>query len=286
MTHERLTLRSRRGEPLRADLRYTDASSKQPVVVYLHGFKGFKDWGPFPTMLEALTSAGYITLAFNFSHNGIGEDLLTFSEPERFAQNTLTRDLEEVEDVLAAVLDQQLPIDPALLDTNRIALIGHSRGAATAIVAGSRMESVKAVIALAPVARFIRWTKRQADEWHQAGFVEITNQRTGQILRLNSSFLDDYEAHRNELDILAAARKLAVQRKPFLILTGSEDLTAPVHESQEIAEAASGAPSKFEIIPNTGHTFGTEHPFRGMTPAFEEVIERSRAFLDNALGSR
>src|SRR6185295_15752284 len=102
MTHERFVLLSSEGQKLRCDLRYSENKDSpsfsrrgQGVVVFLHGFKGFKDWGPWPTLMEQLAEEGFITLAFNFSHNGIGDDPLNFTEFDRFARNTFTRDLAE-----------------------------------------------------------------------------------------------------------------------------------------------------------------------------------------------
>jgi dienelactone hydrolase len=290
MTHEHFVLLSREGQKLRCDLRYSEEKNSpafsrrgQGVVVFLHGFKGFKDWGPWPTLMERLADAGFITLAFNFSHNGIGDDLLNFTEFDRFARNTFTRDIAEVSDILRAISENKLPIDPKLLDSTRIGLVGHSRGAATAILAARHASNVKAVCALAPVASFERWTPRQAQVWRDAGYTEITNQRTGQVLRLNSSLLDDYEQNRKRLNILEAAHEIAHHQKQLLVIAGAEDLTAPLKESEAIVQAAQAPTTELQIIPHTGHTFGTEHPFKGTTRAFEEVVQRTISFFERVL---
>ncbi|MDP4198798.1 MAG: alpha/beta fold hydrolase [Bacteroidota bacterium] len=284
MIHELFEIHSRKGERLHADLRYSHLTeAKEPILVFLHGFKGFKDWGPIPMMMERLAKEGFVTINFNFSHNGVGEDPFALTELDRFAQTTFTRDLEEVHDVLGAITSSDIPIDPARFDRNRIGIIGHSRGAATAILAASQLASLTPVVALAPVATFERWTGRQAEIWKTQGYVEITNQRTGQVMRLNRGLLEDYEAHRGELDILKAAQKLAEQHKPLLVIVGSEDLTAPIAESEAIANAAKSDTTELAIVPRTGHTFGTEHPFAGMTPAFEKVIELTKEFFTRHL---
>jgi uncharacterized protein len=251
----------------------------QGVVVFHHGFKGFKDWGPWPTLMERLAASGLITLAFNFSHNGVGDDLQNFTELDRFARHTFTRDLQEVGDVLRAITEGKLPIDPSLIDTTRVGLLGHSRGAATAILAARYASNVKAVCALAPVATFGRWTERQAEVWRKAGYTEITNSRTGQVLRLNSSLLEDYECNRDRLNILEAAAQIAHRQKPLLVVAASEDMTAQVVESESIAKAATAPTTRLEIIPRTGHTFGTEHPLTGTTPAFEKLVDLTTSFF-------
>jgi dienelactone hydrolase len=85
MIHKEFILHSREGEKLRGDLRYEPSGKKKPAIIFLHGFKGFKNWGPFPFVCEQIASHGFISIAFNFSHNGIGEDFLNFTELDRFA---------------------------------------------------------------------------------------------------------------------------------------------------------------------------------------------------------
>ena len=64
----------------------------QGVIILAHGYKGFKDWGMFPYAAAQLSQTHHV-LTFNFSHNGIGEYLEQFSELEKFAVNTYSREL-------------------------------------------------------------------------------------------------------------------------------------------------------------------------------------------------
>ena len=45
--------------------------SENPVIIFTHGFKGFKDWGGFPYMMKRIASKGFTAVSFNFSHNGV-----------------------------------------------------------------------------------------------------------------------------------------------------------------------------------------------------------------------
>ncbi len=285
MTHERFELLSHEGELLRADLRYEKDGRKKPVIIFLHGFKGFKDWGPFPAMLEELATDGFVTLAFNFSYNGIGEDLLNFTELDRFARNTFTRELEEVGDVIRAIdmLDEKLPIAGNEIARDNIGLIGHSRGAAMAVLAGSTNNLVRAVIALSPVRTFERYSERQKEEWRRKGYFEVLNQRTKQVMRLNIQLLEDLELHREQLDIVKAAHRYPFLEKPLLVMAGEQDLTTKPAEAEAVATAAAGDLTELRLIPNTGHTFGAEHPYKGMTPALRQVIDHSKAFFEKYL---
>ncbi|MFI5202439.1 MAG: alpha/beta hydrolase family protein [Candidatus Kapaibacterium sp.] len=284
MIHERFELYSREGEILRADLRYEPTGAAKPAIVFLHGFKGFKDWGPFPAMLEALSQAGFITLAFNFSHNGIGEDLLNFTELDRFAHNTFTRELEETGDVIRALAElNSIPLPPEELDPNAIGLMGHSRGAAIAILAGAELRLVRAIAALSPVSDFNRYSERQKEKWRSMGYFEVLNQRTKQVMRLDVELLEDLERNRERLDILKAARNIARLQKPLLLLAGEQDLTTKPEEAETIARAADGPFTELQLIPNTGHTFGAEHPFTRMGEPMRNVIESTEKFFKTNL---
>jgi len=278
MTHERFEFRSREGEKLRADLRYSPDGRPKPVIVFLHGFKGFKDWGAFPTMLEQFAEAGLVSIAFNFSHNGIGDDLFNFTELDRFARNTFSRELEEVEDVLAAIERKELPIDGSELNW-RIGLMGHSRGAAMAILAARWIKYVRVVVALAPTSTYHRYTDRQKEKWRREGRFSVLNHRTGQVMSLDVGLLDDLELHGDRLDILAAAQQLPLLEKPLMVIHGSEDLTTKPEEAEAIASAADGPLTQLEILSNAGHTFGAEHPFKGMTKPMQAVIDHSAQFF-------
>ena len=58
--------------------------NKKKCIIYIHGFKGFKDWGFVPYLGEFLSSHGFLLITFNFSHNGIGEKPLEFTELTKF----------------------------------------------------------------------------------------------------------------------------------------------------------------------------------------------------------
>lgn len=47
-----------RGDSVDCDVRFVDRDAPRPVVVFCHGFKGFKDWGPFPEWGRRLAQAG------------------------------------------------------------------------------------------------------------------------------------------------------------------------------------------------------------------------------------
>ena len=64
-------------------------TSRSKVIVFIPGFKGFKDWGGWPWFCGELAKAGHRVLRLNPSMCGVGPSLDSFDEPERFAQQTL-----------------------------------------------------------------------------------------------------------------------------------------------------------------------------------------------------
>ncbi len=272
LQHEEFDFQGSTGDITRCDARYLPDGSKKPVVIFIHGFKGFKDWGGFPYVRTQLALSGFVVIGLDFSHNGIGRDPGEFTELDKFAANTFTCELREVSDLLSLISTYSISSLPATeYDSSTIFLFGHSRGAAEAILSGASEPLVTAVCAWAPVSSFHRYSDRQRQQWREQGYMEVENSRTGQLMKLNTTLLDDMEQHPAELDILDAAKRLATERKKMLIIAGSEDLTAPVKESEQIA-AAYGDTSCLTVIANTGHKFGAVHPFEGTTPALEQAI--------------
>ena len=114
--------------------------------------------------------------------------------------------------------------------------------------------------------------------WREAGFLEITNQRTGQVIRLLPDVLDDLEQNRKRLDIPAAADRITC---PWLVIHGAVDETVKLQEGEALAARASRP--EFRIIQHTGHTFGASQPFQGMNPALTEVFDATVEFLGKTL---
>ncbi len=95
MTSRPFSFPSGEGLPIRGDL-HSPGRPGAPVIVCIHGFKGFKDWGFWPHAASRLREAGYGVVRFNFSHSGIGADLETFSEVGLFESGTYTREMEDL----------------------------------------------------------------------------------------------------------------------------------------------------------------------------------------------
>lgn len=268
------TVENKRGNTVHGDVRFRDDDEVKPVVVFCHGFKGFKDWGPFPEWGRRLARAGFVSVLFNFSYNGVSPEHPTeFTELDKFADNTYTRELDDLDAVLDAVASESLP--GASVDSSSIGLMGHSRGGGTAILQAARDDRVQALVTWSAVAGFVeRFSDEHVQNWETKGYTEVLNSRTGQRMRLNRVLYDDALAHQDELDVQAAAAEVAV---PWMIVHAHDDESVSFEEAEALDDAASGA----ELVEaRGGHTFGGQHPFDGNIPnSLLEVWDRTLHFF-------
>jgi len=264
VTHLTFTREPRAGDVIHGDIRLPEGPSPRSAVLMVHGFKGFKDWGFFPWVAEALANAGYAVISFNFSRNGIGAEPDRFTDLDRFGSNTLTLEQEELRHLLAEALDGDLlPRRP-----RRVALLGHSRGGGQAILAAAAEERVGALVTWASVSYFDRWTEETKAEWRADGRAWVLNQRTGQRMPIDVAFLEDLEQNRDQLDVPTMAARI---KAPWIILHGSDDMTVWPGEAQNLRRANPTA--RVEVIQGAGHTFEVAHPFRGPTLQLEQALD-------------
>jgi dienelactone hydrolase len=269
---------TRDGRPLRGDLRFDAGSTPLPVVVVCHGFKGFKNWGFFPYVGECLAARGMLAVGFNFTGSGVGADLENFTELDRFAADTTTQQLDDLGRVLDAL--EQGEIGAGNADLRRIAVLGHSRGGAIAILRARADRRLRAVVTWAGVATLQRWPESEERAWRARGYTEFLNTRTGQTMRVNVSYLDDLAAHGERYDVSRAVSELEV---PLLVVHGGGDTSVPAREARTLHAAARPGRAELLVLPETGHTLGAEHPWRGTNPALERAVQHTVAWLQATL---
>lgn len=264
------------GKPVSFDLNYSPSAKNQPLVVFAHGFKGFKDWGTFNAIAERFVEAGFAFLKFNFSHNGVTpEQPLDFADLEAFGHNTLSKELNDFK-VVFDWIDEHLKEDDAIA-IDDIALIGFSRGGGIAIIEAYEEDRIKKLVTWASVSDFrSRFSEAQLQAWKEAGVLYIPNARTGQQMPLYKVLYDDFEANEERLTITKAAKQM---KKPTLVVHGKVDETVNHQEAEAIASWIDGA--QVHYIDNAGHTFNGKHPFDEETlpKETEELIEKTVAFL-------
>ena len=257
--------------PILVDVRAGGREMPRPAVVIVHGFKGFKDWGMFPPLADRLARAGFVAVSMNLSGSGVDAEG-NFSYEERFAHDTFSAGLDDVDLVVAALVAGELGTAPP----SSIGLLGHSRGGGVAILAAARDARIAALVTWAAISTVDRWPEQVMRKWREAGYQEVVNSRTGQVLRLFPDILDDNIANAARLDIPAAAERITV---PWLLLHGSADESVQLAEGERLSALVRNQASRHEWIPDAGHTFGARHPWAGMTPELERVYSASVAWF-------
>ena len=249
-----ITLVSVHGRPFLADVFLPGTQGPHPVVIFAHGFKGFKDWGPFDLIARSFVRKGFCFVKFNFSWNGTTPDSKTdFNDLEAFGNNNFTKELDDMK-VVIDLIHEKPEWD---LDTKNIFLIGHSRGGGIALLKASEDTRVKGVITWAAVAGFARHiTVNEIKKWREAGVFYVENSRTGQQMPLYPQLYEDFYRNRHRLNIVKAAGKVAGR---MLVVHGDADDTVPVSHAHEIISGSPG--SKIMILPGADHSFGAAHPY-------------------------
>jgi len=253
-----------------------DRPGPSPAVVICHGFKGFMDWGFFPHLADLLAERGFVAIRFNLSGSGMKPGDEVVSDLKAFRTATFTKDLAEVRSILRSV---GTDIAPGVADPTRIALIGHSRGGGTALLAAAT-EPLRALVTWAAVSTFERVSRQEVELWRETGSLPVVNARTGQTLQLGSEVLEDLDVHRSLLDLKAAAGN---RTAPWLIIHGAADETVPLAEAEALA-AAAAPPAELVTIRAASHTFGVTHPFAGPTPQLIEAMNQTQRWLRRYLG--
>ena len=238
----RFTIKSKERLPIRGNL--VVPRGARALVILIHGFKGFKDWGFFPWLSEVLCDAGFAVCRFNMSRSGIGENLEEFDRLDLFADDTYSIELDDLNRVIQHCQTR------AALPTF---LFGHSRGGGVAILGGNDVPNLRGIVTWSAIAHADLFDEATRKDWRAKGFIEAINSRTKQVMRISTRLLDDIEA--NRFDILDAAGQLKV---PLLVVHGGRDESVPVSNSVEIAAAALDVSRV--VIETASHTYNAIHP--------------------------
>ena len=272
--HTAFLLTGADGEPLRGDVRSVAGDAPRPAVVICHGFKGFKDWGFFPHLADRLARGGVTAVSFNFSGSGVGTEGDRFSEPARFGHGTFGNDLRDLETVVAALGSGTLSGVPAI--PSGVGLFGHSRGGGIAVLHAAARGGVRALVTWAAIASPRRWGPETIRKWRAEGKLDVTNQRTGEVLPLYTDALDELEADAaGRFDIEAAADRLHV---PWLIVHGEADETVSLREAQQLHKA-NDERAELLLIRRGSHTFGARHPWAGSTPELDQAMDATAGWF-------
>lgn len=250
--------------------------SPRPAIILLHGFKGFRSWGFFPTLADRLARAGFTVVSYNASGSGVdanGE----FSFPDRFGHNTYSAELADLRGMLGALWAGELGVVPP----TKLGLMGHSRGGGVALLQATKDPRVDALVTWATIGMVDRWSAGAKADWRARGRLDVVNSRTSQVLPLYLEVLEEVEQQRsNRLDLEMAAREV---KAPWLLLHGEEDDSVPTAESERLYAASGRVTTELKIVTGAGHTFGAKHPLEGIPETLERTMQATLSWFGTHL---
>ncbi|MEN8124269.1 MAG: alpha/beta fold hydrolase [Bacteroidota bacterium] len=244
-------------KPIITDIFYQENNQPKPVVIFCHGYKGYKDWGAWNLIAEEFTNNDLFFVKFNFSHNGgTLEQPIDFPDLEAFGHNNFTKELDD----LKSVIDWLLNNDAFKNEINpkNITLIGHSRGGGIVTLKANEDNRVTKVVSWAGVSDFgSRFPdEKSLNKWKETGVSYVTNGRTNQQMPHYYQFYINFKENEKRLHIKSAVKNLSI---PYLIIHGINDETVNIKEAKNLHHWSTQ--SKLVLIENTNHTFDTIQPF-------------------------
>ena len=256
-----------KGRGMLMDLTYDEALANAPLVIFAHGFKGFKDWGTHNMVARYFAENGFRFLKFNFSHNGTTADHpVDFANLIAFSDNTFSIELDDLKTIVDFACGGS-----GIAAAPYVYLIGHSMGGGISIIKAAEDKRIKKLVTMASISGFRNlWAAEIETQWRLQGVTYMPNKRTGQDMPLKVSLLDDLDKYPARLDIKAHATQVT---QPWLIVHGDADSTVPISHAEELKAAQPCA--QYLVIQGGDHTFNSAHPYPGSTLP-KEVLDFCR----------
>lgn len=260
------------------DIYIEEKAIKAPLVIFCHGYKGFKDWGYWDLVAKAFARNGICFVKFNFSHNGgTVEQPIDFPDLEAFATNNFSIELDDLKVMIDHCVSDNFLYHTSI-DPQNLSLIGHSRGGGIVYIKAAEDPRVKKVISWASVSDF---ESRFADEkarayWKENGVIYVENSRTKQQLPHYYQFYVDFVKNKERLTIKSAVHKLKI---PNLVIHGTDDPTVLLSEGEKLMQWSPNG--EFLSIKDTDHVFGGKHPWENkeLPQHMKQVVEASIDFV-------
>lgn len=256
--HKNIIVKGSKGLPISLDIFYKRTGKAKPIIVFSHGFKGFKDWGHYDLVARAFAEQGFVFVKFNFSHNGTTpQHLIDFVDLEAFGNNNYSIEMDDLGRVLDYILEKQPYLLDKELDKQQLFLIGHSRGGGITLLKGVEDVRVTGIITWGSVLTFDKFMAGiPLEAWKAENVFFTINARTDQKMPLYYQLYEDYIGNYARLDMKQAAKNI---QKPWLILHGQEDDVVLPTDAEELHRWQPH--SQLVFIAAGDHTFGGSHPW-------------------------
>ena len=273
-----IVLQSHYDRSFLADVHYVPNNQKKHLIIYTHGFQGFKDWGPYDLMARAFAEAGFVFVKYNTSHNGTTiESPTEFVDLEIFGNNNFAKELDDLDVVIDWVCSDTFPVSKTEMDTDKIYLIGHSRGGGIVMLKAGEDARVKKISTWASVNEFGKhWKGDQMDKIKEEGVVYVNNNRTKQRMPIYWQLYENYFSDLKRFFIPDVVKSMGI---PLLIVHGTNDETVPYSSATELKEWKPDA--QLLTIEDGNHVFGGSHPWEqtALPDDLKKVIEETIKFF-------
>jgi pimeloyl-ACP methyl ester carboxylesterase len=273
-----IVLEKEGNKPILVDFFYNSSNNKMPVIIFCHGYKGYKDWGAWNLVAKEFANNNFFFLKFNFSHNGgTVENPIDFPDLNAFGNNNFTHELNDIERVLSFISENTE--FSKNIDLTNIFLIGHSRGGGLCAIKASENKQIKGLITWAGVSNFkIRFNEgsQEFKEWKDKGVKYVENKRTKQQMPHFFQFYLDFKENEKRFNIQSAVQSLKI---PFLVIHGDNDKSVLQNEGRDLHSWNKN--SKFFSLKNGTHTFSSMHPWQELKlpKGLQLVTETSINFI-------
>jgi pimeloyl-ACP methyl ester carboxylesterase len=274
---EKIIIEGSAGKLILIDVTFRANSKAKQVVVFCHGFKGFKDWGPFNDIADYFAEQDIVFVKFNFSFNGTTiDDPSNFGDLKAFGNNNFCKELDD----LSLVLDwiENCKELKGEIDTSKISLFGHSRGGSIAILKTAEDRRVAKVVSWASPSNFLDRLPKQEklNKWKEMDVAYIYNGRTKQNMPMYFQFYENCIANADRLNIQNAVVKMNI---PHLIVHGSDDPTVLLAEAERMKSWNSN--THLHVIEGANHVLGGFHPYdlANFSKDLQEAIDVTVSFL-------
>lgn len=204
-------------------------------VVFGHCFTCSQHTRIIRQICSALVEKDFLALRFDFSGNGQSEG--------EFTESTYSKQISEMQIATRVIADK---------GAQWIGLAGHSMGAVIAVLTAARIQTVKAVCALAGRLSGLNAThffsKRQLKELEDTGKVSFNSR--GRSLQLSTQFFSDAKQY----DLPETVKSL---QTPLMVVHGDADEIIPVQDAY-LAKTLNFEYTELAVIPGADHMFSNE----------------------------
>ena len=278
MIQKNIQIPGKHQKPILTDFNYIKNGQKKGVVIFCHGYKGYKDWGAWNLMATEFAKQGFFFVKFSFSHNGgTVEQPIDFPDLKAFGKNTFTIELDDLNSVIN-YLETNTDLSDEV-DLTNISLIGHSRGGGIVTLQANEDTRIKNIISWAGVSDFENRfpTGIKLFWWKLRGVAHITNARTKQKMPHYISFYNDFIQNKERFNIPKAIKKLKANH---LLVHGTLDVVVKPQESKNVH--IWNPKSKLIWIEDMTHSLGCSQPYtaKEMPKDLRQVVQKSIDFIN------